>query len=518
MSTATGNSASHNYAAGEVYIFKGCDTWNFATIGRWTPGASGTSGNLIQWGGFDQTWYNTSACAGGWNRPIFSGAGTYPGANGNWFMDLDEDNYWRVAWIEWTGLYVVNAANNTSTGFLSGGVGDAGFEIDHNYMHGITFTFTVSCTVSGATYPCTEPFMINQSSTAVTGEIDHNVFSGADTTGTCSGCYATARNLGLAITGSYYHSRIDHNWMEYLDCWVGTFYIVDDNTMNGCGPFSAAANSVHNNVFENNADPSSGSLMYNNLIENSGTLGYATVSQLAPPSGVTSYYFNNVTTNYLGGQTGGQTLFSCSTPSGGGGGLCTAFNNTAECGPDTGPNSPPSLQCFVAGAAPLTFNSSYNQFITSNGSGPIQCYNSLCGAIAQIPSANLTQTLSAANGQGYTLANNFAPQNGSGSTIQAGATPSALVTLCNAVAAVDALGAGAGTACESSTTCGVSLIRSPYYNVGSSNCAAVARLTNGSTNNDAGAYQFSGAAGNPPPPPPTGNAPQPPTGLTATVH
>ena len=292
------------------------------------------------------------------------------------------------------------------------------------------------------------------------------------------------------------HGQLLTTWRSTTTGWVTAIARWErstsfhDNTMYSCGPFSAAANSVHNNVFENNADPPQGTLMYNNLSSNAGALGYATVSQLAPNSGVTSYFFNNVTENYLGGQTGGQLAFSCSTPSGGGGGLCVLFNNTMECGPDSGPNSPPSLACAVAGAAPLTMDSFYNHFITSSSS-VIQCYQNACGTVTQLPSPNLAQSLSAANNQGYSIGNNFAPQNGSGATIQAGFSPTALLAQCAAVGAVNA---SAATACQSSTTAGVTLVTSPYYSIGGPTVTPVARLISGNTKNDAGAYQFGGAS------------------------
>lgn len=517
MSTCTNTCASVTPQPGTVFIFKGCDTWNFATIGPWIPNVSGTSGNLIQWGGFDQTWYNTSVCPSGWNRPIFSAEGTAPGASTNsgatWYMMiLNENSYWRVAWIEWTGLYLLNNTSNYqgSLGYFSCSTGCMNYELDHNYAHGFTFNLAVDCTQSGANYPCGEPFFFNFSSTGGSGEIDHNVFNGSDTAGTCTGgpgCPTPGTAtlpLGLWLNGND-SGPVDYNYFSNADCFVGTFAIFHDNTLNGCGPFSAAANSVHNNVFENNSDAPSGTLFYNNLDENAGTIPNATVSQLAPPSGVTSYYFNNVVTNFLGGQTGGQMAFSCSTPIGGGGGTCVALNNTFECGPDSGTDSPPSLQCMVDGAAPLALTAYANHFITSN-STPIQCYNSSCGTITQVPNPNLAQTLSVAQGQGYNISTYFAPQNSSAATVKAGLSPSALVTQCNAIAAVNA---AAGAACEQSTTAGVTLVTSPYYNVGSSTVTPVARLITGSTNNDAGAYQFAATSG---------TATQPPSGLTATVQ
>lgn len=510
MSTCSNACAGHSYSPGEVYIFKGCDTWNFAAIGEWIPNASGTSGNLIYWGGFDQTWYNTSTCPSGWNRPIFSGKGTYPGSSGSWFMDLNENSYWRVAWIEWTGFYMVNNAGGNMTGYFTCASGCQGWELDHNYAHGFTFNLSVDCTVIGNTYPCTEPWFFNFTSTPpAQGEIDHNVFSGADTTGTCHDCWSTSRDLGLWVNGTLNNVRIDHNWFEYADCWVGTIGIFNDNTMNGCGPYSAASNSVHNNTFENNSDPSQGTLMYNNLLMHDGSVGYASVSQLAPPDAVTSYFFNNVIIDELSGYSGSQLPFNCASSAvTGPTSTCVAFNNTVEAGSDTagqGPSqAPPSLQWASDDDTGVILNAYYNHVISS-ASG-IQCHGGGTCYVNQTPNPNLTQTQSAANAQNYILANYFAPQNSSGATVQAGASPSALVSLCAAVSAVDPM---AGTACLSSTPCGVSLMTYPYYNVGTSNCAPVARLTAGGTNNDAGAFQFAQTSG---------TAPSPPVGLVAVVH
>src|ERR1700722_5426218 len=47
MTGCARNCASHSYGSGEVYIFKGCDTWDFSTIHQWTPGA-----NNVYFGGY----------------------------------------------------------------------------------------------------------------------------------------------------------------------------------------------------------------------------------------------------------------------------------------------------------------------------------------------------------------------------------------------------------------------------------------------------------------------------------
>jgi len=484
MSSCTGTCATATPTGGTVFIFRGCDTWNFATIGQWDlRGYSGSAGNYIYYGGFDQTWYNTSVCSSGWNRPIFSGEGTWPaGAGPLQFVFTYGDSYYRIAWIEFTGMYYTG---NQTNSYISAGQSQ-NFEIDHSYFHGVTYGSISQ-----------EPYLVNLNGggrPGVSGEMDHNV---------CTGVDATTQGQGLVCLAAVGDGlEVDHNWFEWADNCIGgsEIFLVHDNTFNHCGIWSSVTGGVvHNNQYEQNSDPpSTGSITYNNLFENAGDGAHSLVTQIAPPASGQDYYFNNVTTNFQG--IGGDPLISCY---GSGPGTCNIFNNTFECGIDSGSGSPPSRDCVRNGDhGATTTNLNYNQLITSSDS-PI---SNSSGTVNQTPNPNLTQTLSAANGQGYTISNDFAPTNGSGSTIQAGMSPSTLATMCSTISAVSS---EAGTACLSSTTAGVTLATSPYYAVGGSPVTPVARFTNGSVNNDEGAFAFgSGISGQP----------NPPFGLVATLE
>ncbi len=503
MVSCSAKCAAVTPTGGEAFILRGCDTWNMAAMGaQWNLEYSGSAGNLIYYGGFDQTWYNSSTCPNGWNRPILSGEGTWPGSstagNAQQFVILYGASYWRMAWIEFTGMYWDKAVNITPA-YISPGQATH-FEIDHNYMHGWSSNITTTCSSF-----CGDPILLyagGSGSGANFGRVDHNVLSGADT---------PFQNQATGIGGNFTNSQIDHNWLEYMDSGFGggTYFVVDDNTFNYTGLFPVGgALESHNNVFEQNGDPASGSLMYNNLIIHSSTYPASVVTDLSPPRGTTSYFWGNVNADFKA--TGGTDPMQCApyNDNTADAGTCVFFNNTFECGGDTGLNAPPNRPCFdAAGGVGLYAN--YNHLISAFTPSLLVHCKDVCAFITSTPSPNLNQSLSAANGQGYTFATYFAPRSGSGATIAAGYSPSDLVGLCNTIASVDTIGAGAGTACEQSTTAGVKLLTSPYYSVGGSTLTPVARLTSGSTNNDAGAFQFnSGVAA----------APAPPMGLTAMVQ
>jgi len=505
MPGISGTCAAITVAAGDWVVLKGCDIWDFSTIHQWQPNVSGTSGNPLGWGGFDQTWYNTANCPSGWNRPIFSGSGTWPGLNpasgSSYFIDLHAyQNYWRIAYVEFEDSYwELNSTNyGGSGGYVNASGGLTGVEFDHNFLHAYLFKLDTDCTVSGTNYPCGEPVGFDIEGTIGSTHIHDDVFYGGDSIGTCTagqGCPsagATVYNYGEPIIGSTTGS-MDHNYFGYADnCWVGSMAIVLENTFDHCGTFAATANSNHTNIFENNSDPTGGTVFCNNLLMHDGTVTRSATSQLTPGTGDTSYFCNNVLVDQLAGYSGSQLPFNCASP---GGGTCFAFNNTIEAGSDSagvGPSqAPPSLQ--YASCNPADACTSRYNHIISTASG-IQCVGGVGCTISIL--GDLTQTQTAANAQLYTLANMFAPQNSSGSTIAAGYSPSALATLCTAVAGVNAT---AGTLCQSSTSAGVQLVTTPYYQVGAANVTPVARLLTGATNNDAGAFQFSGA------PPPTGS-------------
>jgi hypothetical protein len=126
-------------AAGEAFVLKGCDIWtnaNFPIL--WTY--SGSSGNLIYVGGFDQTWYNTSNCASAWNRPVFNAGGSVMGGTEcpsgsnnyhNFFLNISASYSWW-GWIEAEGLYWAGTCSDGGLITIQSGQDHT---FDHFYMH-----------------------------------------------------------------------------------------------------------------------------------------------------------------------------------------------------------------------------------------------------------------------------------------------------------------------------------------------------------------------------------------------
>ena len=105
MATWTGN---HTPAAGDTFTLRGCDDWgnsNFPVSWKW----GGTSGSHITITA-DQTWYNTSNCPNGWNRPVFDagqavmGGGAECSVN-NMFLNISGVTYVDFDWIELKNYY-----------------------------------------------------------------------------------------------------------------------------------------------------------------------------------------------------------------------------------------------------------------------------------------------------------------------------------------------------------------------------------------------------------------------------
>ena len=151
--TCTANCAANNPTGGKSICSRvaNLELRDDRTVDSWRERVGGKS---IDIGGYDQSWYNSSACPSGWNRPIFSGEGTLPGTKGTYFLDL-----MKTATGAWLGLSlrdcirIARPAATASLGYMSAGEACTSFEFDHNYFHGLTFDFPKSCTVSGHSYP-----------------------------------------------------------------------------------------------------------------------------------------------------------------------------------------------------------------------------------------------------------------------------------------------------------------------------------------------------------------------------
>lgn len=193
----------------------------------------------------------------------------------------------------------------------------------------------------------------------------------------------------------------------------------------------------------------------------------------------THYAFNNIVYGNTSGNimnVGGQYPRNFGT--------WNVFNNTIQCGRDSETGSCANDGGGVAGMT-VNFNFRNNHWITS-ASSPVTCTYGTCTF-----TANLTQTVAVANGQGYTSgqANAFFPINTTNSTVSAGTNQQ---SLCMTIASIDS---AAGIACQNDTTYAVG------YNTSNHTVIAPARSVAPRPSSNAwdiGAYQYS-SGGTPPP-------------------
>jgi len=107
MRSASGNVSAYTPIAGDTFILKGCDDWGNANFPvNWTW--SGTSANPITVT-VDQTWYNTTNCPSGWNRPKFDAGSAVINppecTNPNIFWQFNTSAWVNVNWIELVNYY-----------------------------------------------------------------------------------------------------------------------------------------------------------------------------------------------------------------------------------------------------------------------------------------------------------------------------------------------------------------------------------------------------------------------------
>ena len=471
MSAATGNAGSYTPVAGDSFVLRGCDTWTVA--GQWNFGASGSSGNLILYGGLDQTWYNTSVCPSAWNRPILSGGGTWPGTALQAMIEFGSgNNYIRVSEIEFTGALISVSAGALGQIKYVDLATTTHSEVDNSYFHGGTQsgTVTVASSASFAIY--------GNSLSAGNGDLIYrNVFDFTDSDG------GADLNFQGAMDGTdASFAEISENYYSGMDsCDVENHYLFHDNVLTNCAVPALSGTGLHANVFESNGD-GTGAAYYNNAVYTNDTQepnGSPIIGQIGPTSN-TTYFFNNV----IGDNPGGRIPVSCSLGAAGTVTTCLPFNNTIQAGRDSGTGLA-SQSAFESGdhSNGGTMQDEYNFVITSSASSCTTINNGTC---TETPSPNLIVSVAAAHSDGYTLANLFAETSTGNPTYRTGLSPSALSALC---ASVTAFNAAAGSACQNDTTQGVTYNTSTHT-VTYPQRTPIARFLSGGINDDAGAYQY----------------------------
>jgi hypothetical protein len=445
-------------AAGQGFILKGGDTWVASDLGDvWKWG--GTSGSPI-YIGVDQTWF----VGGSWTRPIFSCGGASCSGTGNYanyFMIVG--SYVTIDNIEFTGL-LASGTNGQPSYVVT--------ELDHDivensYFHGWTMA-------NGATRDAQMVVSFSNNNfppyTSQGSGLFFSVIDGSD----------TARNSMHAIGGS--PTYIVGNVIQYVTNTADNIQAsnVHDNYF---GPVVLSFQSgAHQNVLSVCCADNSNTnqFFYNNVFTGTtcGPCGGVVKLWLDQfgTSNTVGYAFNNVIYNNAPGNMINQGHGTAGTNVG----TWNFFNNTVECGTDTS-----QAPCVNATGVPITsvatFNSINNHWISSTA--PIVC----SGGYSCPETSDLTQSISKANGQGYSSARTFVfpPASGSGSTVAAGTN---VQSMC---ATINGLDATAGAACKKDTGYACS------YSTGNHTVSCPARtplLRPVSGNWDVGGYQWTGSS------------------------
>ncbi|HEX8817345.1 MAG TPA: hypothetical protein VF753_17760 [Terriglobales bacterium] len=472
--TCTGNCASANPGPGQGYILRGGDTWPNSDLGiYWHPSWSGNATNPI-YIGVDQSWYNSSVCGSGWCRPIFNCQGQIcadVGNTGNMFFLAQWGSHVVVDNIEMTGLH-------TTTGQAFAYVKDYGSNNVYQqlYLHGWSHSST-----SNGDWDNAYVYSSNSGSNSC---LHDSIIDGSDTT------QDMLVALFAVVPCAY------RNWIGYTTNGMEAVgWNIHDNTFGPImTPFSGITHQNHLFHFGPDAGQTA-EFIYNNFIfvTNLGSASGGAVSLWLngnEGSNATAYSFNNLIYDVGPGNilnTSGHNSIEY--------GGYVIFNNTFECGTDSNPGGCDSGN---AASGPMgTYASANNHYINNNGSTPVYCYTTYNPCTI---TTNLIQSISTANGQGYSSGSlyPFSPQNANGGTVGAGTNQT---SVCNTIAG---LNAAAGAACQNDTTLGVA--ENTANHTVSSTRTPNPRPGSGAW--DAGAYEFSAA--DPPP--------NPPTGLTAVVN
>jgi hypothetical protein len=333
MPTATGTAAgSYSAVAGDVFILMGCDVWYN------TPGTSnfplqlsngGSSGNPVTIT-VDKTWYNTTNCPSGWNRPVFDGhtsassstptqiGGTTSGcisSYGNYFVHFTA-SYITLDSIELRNLYYANDAENTCYG--GNGlfhVSSADYiTVSNSYEH----DWSMGTYAAGSVSDADEFVLIDGSPTCPHCLLTYNVANNcASTTG--SGTQPGGALSFVNVTYSIFKCMSN----AYKPTYAGEFGW-NEITMIGDSPdptlhpnciesINAIGNGgiylIHDNVVHDNyvceglqvGNPGETDYVWNNLWYNNTSSGANGPQVPQSETPVAMYFFNNTVVDWMGG-------------------------------------------------------------------------------------------------------------------------------------------------------------------------------------------------------------------------
>ncbi|HME34275.1 MAG TPA: hypothetical protein VKF84_03480 [Candidatus Sulfotelmatobacter sp.] len=506
MPNCTVTCASTTPQAGDLFIFRGGDTWHFAnsaaspyTGGTWNWTWAGSSascnlnasaGSVIKTSciyiGVDQTWYS----GGSWARPILTmdnpPTTSRPSTctfNNNGFNGI----YLRASYTVFDKFDVQGECWTASPNASWITVGGNQVEVGNSYFHGWTY---------GSTSNNDEFRQVGWMGGAGFVLIDHNVFDGSDSSLGTTPYHASGFALGIG-------TEVGFNVFRHVS--------------NGMIAGTGLLNSVHDNLFEYMYEPTAST--HGNIIESNGQAPSSAPNQyfynnvyrhtdegimifLEPYPGGSLYYFNNVVYD----NANELNCMLIGLPQQGTAAIkAYIYNNTFDSQADVQGNNNGGCQVSIGTgtntSTPNTGNFLYfqnNHFVNYSSLSSVYAFEGASPSDITIADngSEIFQSESAANAQGYTASNAYAPTTGTGATVGAGTN---LAGSCSAFSYDLAFCNGTSDGSTEQAGSGGFLAVSPAT-------PPVSRPGSGAW--DAGAYEFATSSG----------LPAPPTGLKALVQ
>jgi hypothetical protein len=496
MNGCSANCASNSPVPGDRFVLRGGDTWH-----RYSSGGTGGTPIGLSWSwnwagasthcnydagdvstciyiGADKTWFSGSS----WKRPILSEDNAFSKSlvgscahNQTSNTMSVSANYIIVDNLEFSGMCVANASSGGAHIVRNGTY----ITVANSYFHGWT---EVNC--SG----CDDQTLVMLSgATQSVNSATHNIIAYDVMDGSDSYCTGGNACSGWPVNSDAYeveYSVFRYNAQPFNSIY--NFYSYHDNLFEFLYQ-SYDSTASHSGVIETGgAGFTAPDYLYNNVIRN--TESGVTIW---PEPMSTLYVFNNVfygignSANCFlldnSGSTGTQTDYF--------------FNNTLD--------APCPFPAYYGSHPANVYNGSSiynnNHYIGYTNGDFTSTYNMRGSVTTNITNngGHVYQSESAANGQGFTTGNNYAPTSSAAATVGVGNN---MTGFCKALP--DAL---AAAACQHGSTGAVSYDATTHSVVVPG--APAARPSSGAW--DVGAHQFNSSSS---------SQPNPPTGLTALAQ
>ncbi len=373
-----GFSGTYNHSAGDQFIFKGGVTWPASTT-IFNIQAGGTEGN-VDYYGVDQTWYSGAS----WSRPIITcGNGSCGHDTINIMIAVESGiGYVTIDNFELTGQRILTT--DTTAECISLLTGSNHIILQNLYIHGWSHG-------AGDFGMYGVPFhiVIGDSSSSTGNTMQNCTIDGSD----------TSQDMAIWVYNGL--DKIKNNTVQYTQSGVDQGCVSEFSGNEFSHSVASLGASAHCNVFQNQQACTGGWKIYNNYIHD--VTSSAAMAILVYPNGPEMDIFNNVFWN-----TNVQPIVIDGSQSSSE--IVKIYNNTGS--------APSGNACIRVTGSIDTLYQDNNHCITDTGVITID------GSITNYypGSNNLTQTVAQANAQDYISAHRYAPQSGTGSTVDSGAT------------------------------------------------------------------------------------------------